>query len=87
MFESDAIIYICTYYDNANPTQNIYCGHCNEFELLLPRCMYKFGDTRHSLIHVVCVLSDIFYFNLASISDVSRPVMINNTNLVPNPSI
>ena len=46
-----------------------------------------FGDTRHSLIHVVCVLSDIFYFNLASTSDVSRPVMISNTNLVPNPSI
>ena len=48
------------------------------------------GDTKHSLIPFVCILSvvsDIFYSSLASVSDASRPVMINNTNSVPNPSI
>ena len=71
MLEADAIVYICTYYDSSSRTQNIYCRHCRE--LLLPRC------TKHSLIPFVCVLSDIFYLNFASVlEDVSRPVMINN---------
>ena len=54
-----AIVYICTYYDSANRTQNIYCRHCSE--LLLPRCInVTIRDTKHSLIPLVCVLSDIF---------------------------
>ena len=89
MFEYVAIVYISTYYDSANQTQNIYGRHCSE--LLLARCINLIiGDTKHSLIPFVCILSvvsDIFYFNLASVLDASRPVMINNTNSVPNPSI
>ena len=41
-------------------------------------------DTKHSLIPIVCVLSGIFYFNLASVLDAFRSVMIKNTNSVPN---
>ena len=42
MFESDAFVYICTYYDSANRTQDIYRS-----ELLLPRCinLIIIGDT------------------------------------------
>ena len=58
MFESDAIVYICTYYDSANRTENIYCRHCSG--LLLPLCInVTFGDTKYSLIPFVCVLPDI----------------------------
>ena len=72
IFESDAIVYICTYYHSTNRTQNIYYRHCSE--LLLPRCInLLIGGAKHSLIPVVCVLSDIYYCNLASISDASRP--------------
>ena len=64
IFESDAIVYICTYYHSTNRTQNIYYRHCSE--LLLPRCInLLIGGAKHSLIPVVCVLSDIYYCNLA----------------------
>ena len=64
MSESDTIVYICIYYDIANRIQHIYCTHCSK--LLLLRCINLIiGDTKHSLIPSVCVLSDIFYVNLA----------------------
>ena len=87
MFGPDAIVHICTYYDSANRTQKIliayiaanYC--CRAVKILTT------GDTKHSLNPFVSNFSDIFYFNLASVSDSSRPVMINNTNSVSNPYI
>ena len=74
MFESDAIVY------SVNRRTRRHWS-----ELLLPRCINVIiGDVKRSLISSVYVLSDIFYFDLASASDSSRLVMINNTNSVPN---
>ena len=50
-------------------------------ELLLPHCInVTIRDTKHSLIPLVCVLSDPF-------QTFPGPVVINNANSVPNPSI
>ena len=90
MFESDAIVYICTYYDSANQTRNNIFMADIAAKVPLPRCINVIIGTlhtQHSLIPFVCVFSDMFYFNLESVSDASRPVMINNTNSVPNPFI
>ena len=53
MFESDAIVYICTYHDIALTGLKIF-------------------------------IADIAA-NYFAVSDAFRPVMINNTNSVPNP--
>ena len=51
--------------------------------------LYKFNYWRYKpFINPFCLrFFRYFYFNSASVSDASRPVMINNTNSVPNPSI
>ena len=67
-YATDAIVYICTYYDSANRTQNIYCRHCSE--LLLPRCSQRYK----TFINPSCLRPFRYlYFNLASVSDASRP--------------
>ena len=44
-------------------------------------------DTKHSLIPLVCVLSDIFTLIYHPFQTLPGPVMINNANSVLNPSI
>ena len=47
-----------------------YSSHYHVFNLIIGDHV---GDTKHSLILFVCILSDIFYFNLASVLDAVGP--------------
>ena len=61
MFESYAIVYICTY-DSSNRTKKYLLQTLQRITAAaLHKCNYVIiGDTKHSLIPFVCILSDIF---------------------------